>query len=312
MSCKHNGCNQALVIYVKLSDNRPTRLTRVPSLNYLNLCDNSSTYIRSSFKAGVVTIMMNKPKKLNGWTTDMMDAIAMAFKNAAKDEQTKAVIFTGAGEYYSAGVNLGGTLKLMTPKKLHRLIVEHNEKLFDRFLTFPKPLLVAINGPAIGASVTSATLCDAIIAASTSTYSTPFAALGITPEGCSSVQFARLMGEKNAQRMLGHEGWRPNADEALAAGLVQWVVPKDQLQAKAQEVAEKWVFDGRSRIFLGGSELSELKLVNARESIELANRFLGAAFLRGQYSFLWKKKKRTASMLFLLLWLLRPLWKHFL
>ena len=256
--------------------------------------------------------MMNKPKKLNGWTTEMMDAFAMAFKNATKDAQTKAMIFTGAGEYYSAGVNLGGTLKLMAPKKLHRLIVEHNEDLFDRFLTFPKPILVAINGPAIGASVTSATLCDAIIAANTSTYSTPFAALGITPEGCSSIQFARLMGEKNAQRMLGNEGWKPNADEALTAGLVQWVVPKDQLQAKAQEVAEKWVSDGRSRNILGASELSELQAVNAKESIELANRFLGSDFLRSQFSFLWRKQKRIPSLLFLLLWLLRPFWKHFL
>ena len=256
--------------------------------------------------------MMNKPKKLNGWTTEMMDAFAMAFKNATKDVQTKVVIFTGAGEYYSAGVNLGGTLKLMAPKKLHRLIVEHNEDLFDRFLTFPKPILVAINGPAIGASVTSATLCDAIIAANTSTYSTPFAALGITPEGCSSIQFARLMGEKNAQRMLGNEGWKPNADEAHTAGLVQWVVPKDQLQAKAQEVAEKWVSDGRSRNILGASVLSELQAVNAKESIELANRFLGSDFLRGQFSFLWRKQKRIPSLLFLLLWLLRPFWKHFL
>jgi peroxisomal 3,2-trans-enoyl-CoA isomerase len=281
-------------------------------LNYLNLSENSSFYIQSSFKAGVVTIMMNKPKKLNGWTTEMMDAFAMAFKNAAKDEQTKAVIFTGAGEYYSAGVNLGGTLKLMAPKKLHRLIVEHNENLFDRFLTFPKPILVAINGPAIGASVTSATLCDAIMAANTSTYSTPFAALGITPEGCSSIQFARLMGEKNAQRMLGNEGWKPNADEALAAGLVQWVVPKDQLQAEAQKVAQEWITDGRSRKILGGSDLSELQAVNARESIELANRFLGADFLRGQFSFLWRKKKHLQSIVFLILWLLRPLWKYFL
>ena len=287
-------------------------MNRALPLNYLKLCDNSYAHIQSSFKAGVVTIMMNKPKKLNGWTTDMMDAFAMAFKNASKDEQTTAVIFTGAGEYYSAGVNLGGTLKLMAPKKLHRLIVEHNENLFDRFLTFPKPILVAINGPAIGASVTSATLCDAIIAASTSTYSTPFAALGITPEGCSSIQFARLMGEKNAQRMLENEGWRPNADEALAAGLVQWVVPKDQLQAEAQKVAQEWITDGRSRKILGGSELSELQAVNARESIELANRFLGADFLRGQFSFLWRKKKHLQSIVFLILWGLRPLWKHFL
>jgi enoyl-CoA hydratase/carnithine racemase len=241
-----------------------------------------------------------------------MEAFAMAFEKAAKDDATKAVIFTGAGDYYSAGVNLGGTLKLMAPKKLHRLIVEHNENLFDRFLTFPKPILVAVNGPAIGASVTSATLCDAIIAADTATFSTPFAALGITPEGCSSIQFARLMGGKNAQRMLGNEGWKPSAEEALAAGLVQWVAPKEQLQAQAQKIAEQWVTDGRSRKTLGGSELAALQAVNARESIELANRFLGSDFLRGQFSFLWRKQKRSQSMLFLLLWLLRPLWKQFL
>lgn len=304
--------NKALVICIKLGDNRSIKLTRVPFLNYLNISENYSLYIQSYFKAGVATIMMNKPKKLNGWTTEMMDAFAMAFKSAAKNEQVKTVIFTGAGEYYSAGVNLGGTLKLMAPKKLHRLIVEHNKNLFEQFLTFPKPILAAINGPAIGASVTSATLCDAVIAADTSTYSTPFAVLGITPEGCSSIQFARLMGEKNAQRMLGSEGWRPNADEALTVGLVQWVVPKEQLLTRAQEIAEKWVSDGRKRKILGHGELLELQVVNARESIELADRFLGADFLRGQFIFLWKKKKRGASMLFLLLWLLRPMWKHFL
>ena len=281
-------------------------------MNDLNLSENSSAYIQSSLKAGVMTIMMNKPKKLNGWTTEMMDAFATAFENAAKDEATKAVIFTGAGDYYSAGVNLGGTLKLMAPKKLHQLIVEHNQSLFDKFLTFPKPILVAVNGPAIGASVTSATLCDAIIAADTSTYSTPFAALGITPEGCSSIQFATLLGEKTAQRMLKKEGWKPNAQEALAAGLVQWVVPKVQLQAEAQKIAQQWVTDGRSRKILGGIALSELQAVNKRESIELANRFLGAEFLRGQFTFLWRKKKHLPSMVFLLLWLLRPLWKRFL
>jgi peroxisomal 3,2-trans-enoyl-CoA isomerase len=281
-------------------------------LNDLNLSENSSAYIQSSLKAGVLTIMMNKPNKLNGWTTEMMDAFATAFENAAKDEATKAVIFTGAGDYYSAGVNLGGTLKLMAPKKLHQLIVEHNQSLFDKFLTFPKPILVAVNGPAIGASVTSATLCDAIIAADTSTYSTPFAALGIRPEGCSSIQFATLLGEKNAQRMLGNEGWKPNAQEALSIGLVQWVVPKSQLQTEAQKVAQQWVTDGRSRKILGGIALSELQTVNKRESIELANRFLGAEFLRGQFTFLWRKKKHLPSMVFLLLWLLRPLWKRFL
>lgn len=281
-------------------------------MNDLNLADNAASYIQSSLKNGVLTLLMNKPKKLNGWTSEMMAAFAIGFEKAALNPQVKVVVFTGTGDYYSAGVNLGGTLKLMAPKKLHRLIVEHNESLFEQFLAFPKPILIATNGPAIGASVTSATLCDSIIAADTSTFSTPFAALGITPEGCSSIHFAKLMGEQNAQRMLGDEGWKPTAQEALEAGLVQYVVPKDQLQAQAKKIAEQWVADGRARSFLAGSELAELRAANASESIELANRFLGAAFLKGQFKFLWRKNKRVPSLVFLMLWLIRPIWKHFL
>jgi enoyl-CoA hydratase/carnithine racemase len=301
------------VICAKFSNNYSNFISReIFFLNYLNLPDNASQYIQSSLKEGVLTLLMSKPKKLNGWTSDMMESFASAFEIAASDDAVKAVIFTGQGDYYSAGVNLSGTLKLMAPKKLHQLIVQHNEQLFDRFLTFPKPILAAINGPAIGASVTSATLCDAIVADVTATFSTPFAALGITPEGCSSIHFARLMGEENAQRMLGAEGFKPTAKEALEVGLVQYLVPKEQLQSEAQKIAQEWVKQGRKRTFLGGSELSELQAVNARESVELADRFLGADFLKGQFKFLWRKNKYLPSLVFLMLWLLRPLWKHFL
>ncbi len=281
-------------------------------MNYLNLTDSAASYIQTSIKEGVVTIQMNTPKKLNGWTNEMMEAFSSAFENAKQDADTKAVIFTGVGNYFSAGVNLGGTIKVMHPKTLHSLILNHNQGLFELFLDFPKPILVAVNGPAIGASVTSATLCDGIIASDTATFLTPFAALGITPEGCSSIHFARLMGEQNAQRMLGSEGWKPTAQEALEAGLVQSVVAKDQLQDEAQKIAQDWVATGRVRTFLGGSELAELKAVNERESLELADQFLGANFLREQFKFLWSKKKRVPAIVFLLLWLSRPLWKFLL
>ena len=82
----------------------------------------------------------------------------------------------------------------------------------------------------MGGVVTSAALCDAIIASDTATFSTPFSALGLVPEGCSSVHFERIMGgRENAQRMLGPEGWKPTAEEAKEAGLVSEVVPHDQV-----------------------------------------------------------------------------------
>ena len=182
---------------------------------------------------GVTTLTMNTPARLNGWTMEMMNALKEAFREAAQDDETSVVILTGADPYYCAGVNLSATLRLGHPRKLHAMIVEQNQALFDMFLDFPKPLLIAVNGPAIGASVTSATLCDGIIASEKATFSTPFAALGVTPEGCSSVHFAQLMGSANAERMLGKKGWKPTAGEALEAGLIQWVAPHDKLLEEA-------------------------------------------------------------------------------
>lgn len=274
----------------------------------LNVSKAALKQITLDLDEGVLTITLNRPEKLNGWTMPMMDAFKEAFQRANESDDVKALILTGSGRYYSAGVNLGGIFKPMHPRKLRNMIEQHNKQLFDAFLTCEKPILIAINGPAIGASVTSATLCNGIIAAESATFSTPFAALGIPPEGCSSIHFARLMGETAAQRMLGSEGWRPTAKEALEAGLVQWVAPDDQLLEQAQTIAKEWVAKGETRRFLGNSELEELKRVNAKESADLANAFLSSKFLRGQGKFLWSKKKRVPAAVFLSLWVARPLW----
>ncbi len=256
----------------------------------------------------VTTLTMNRPRRFNGWTMEMMLELKAALVAAAADEATTVVILTGTGRYYCAGVNLSGTLKFGHPGKLHAMIVEHNQSLFDIFLDFPKPILVAANGPVIGAATTSATLCDGIIASHNATFSTPFAALSITPEGCSSVLFERLMGAQSAQRMLGAEGWKPTAKEALEAGLVQWAVASDDLMPEAQRIAAEWVASGKERSFRGPGELAELKAVNARESIGVADSFLSAPFLKAQAKFLWSKRKRVPALMFMTLWVSRPLW----
>lgn len=277
-------------------------------MNDLNLSSAQANYLVTTIKDRVATICMNKPKKLNGWTLDMMLAIEAAIKAAAENELVRAIILTGEGDYYSAGVNLSSTIQLMHPRKLRDMIKEMNQQLFEVFLLCPKPILVAFNGPAIGASVTSATLCNGIIAAENATFLLPFAALGVLPEGCSSVQLARLMGDENAQRMLGKEGWKPSAKEAHAVGLVQWCVPKENLQEEAQKVAKSWVDNNESRQFMGGSELDELIAVNKRESLELANAFLAPKFLHGQAKFLWNKGKYGPASMFYILLALRPIW----
>lgn len=265
-----------------------------------------------STKNQVTTLTMNDPRRLNGWTNTMMRALEAAMHRAASDDGTKAVILTGTGRYYSAGVNLGGTMKLAHPRVLRDQIIAHNQKLFDLFIDFQKPIVAAVNGPAIGATVTSATLCDALVAAESATFLTPFDRLGVPPEGCSSIHFARLMGASNAQRMLGREGWKPTAAEALAVGLVDQVVPDAQLLDAAQQLAEGWVREGKARTYRAGSSHDELKAVNARESVDVANAFLSPRFLSGQFNFLRSKGKHGPALMFLALRASHPLWSRLL
>ena len=273
---------------------------------------NVSNLIRTKKLNGVTTLTMNMPKRYNGWTFEMMTALREAFTKATHDDETKVLILTGADPYYCAGVNLSGTLKIGHPKKLHGMIVEQNQRLFEMFLDFPKPLLVAVNGPAIGACVTSATLCNAILASDRATFSTPFAKLGVSLEGCSSFLFPRILGEKNADRMLGKEGWVPTAQEALDVGLVQWVVPHGKLEAESQRIGEEWIASGEVRSYRADATKEALKAVNARESVELADAFLSPAFMDGQFRFLWSRKKRVPAAMFLLLRHTRPLWSKLL
>ncbi len=272
----------------------------------------ANNLVLTSTRNHVTTLTMNMPKRLNGWTMEMIEALQASLSRAASDADTRAVVLTGSDPYYSAGVNLSATIQLGHPRALRAMIIEHNQSLFDTFITFPKPILVAANGPAIGACVTSATLCDGILASEQATFSTPFAALGVPPEGCSSVHFPRLLGAANAERMLGKEGWKPSAAEALEAGLVQWVVPHASLLSEAQKIAEGWVEAGAARSFQAGATRDELLEINARESVQVADAFLSAPFLDGQFRFLWKKRKRVPALTFLALRLTRPAWSRLL
>ena len=258
-----------------------------------------------------MTLTMNNPDRLNGWTMPMLDELGHALRDATNDPATKAVVLTGTGRYYCAGVNLGGSLKLDHPASLHRFILERNEELFDQFIRFPKPILVAVNGPAIGASVTSATLCDGIIASEAATFSTPFAALRVPAEGCSTEVFPKLLGEA-AARMLGEEGWKPTGKEAVEIGLAQWVCAPEQLMKEAQRIAEGWIAEGRTRSYPAGFSATDLAEINARESKVLAGAFLSTPFLMAQYRFLRSKGKLQPAALFLTLAKTRPLWKRLL
>ena len=108
----------------------------------------------------VTRVTMNNPSKLNGWTFNMLTSLFGTLDELAADEETEVVVLTGTDPYYCAGASLSEHFTLMSPRKFHAFIAENNERLFGKFLFFPKPILIAANGPAVGGAVTSALLCD--------------------------------------------------------------------------------------------------------------------------------------------------------
>ncbi|MEL6341707.1 MAG: enoyl-CoA hydratase/isomerase family protein [Myxococcota bacterium] len=272
----------------------------------------SEPLLLTTTRDGVTTLTMNMPARLNGWTAKMMMALRGGLGQAAADDATKVVILTGADPYYCAGVNLGAAFKPAHPRTLRDYIAKENAALFNLFIDFPKPILIAVNGPALGASVTSAVLCDAIIASEKASFSTPFGELGVTPEGCSSKTFPALLGQQTADRILRDEGWKPTAQEALDIGLIHRVVPHEQLMDAAHEMATAWIASGRTRTYPAGLSPDDLHAINAEESQALANAFLSTRFLKGRFQFFWRKNKRQTALMFLTLWTTRPVWSLFL
>jgi len=135
--------------------------------------------------------------------------------------------------------------------------------------------------PCPGSGVTAPVLCDTILASHTATFLTPFARLGVGPEGAASVHFERVFGEEVARRLLV-DCWKPSAEEAREVGMVAEVLTPDKLMARAQELGEEWVSQGRPRTLRGGSSLQELKAANARESMDLGRAFVSSQFLEIQ------------------------------
>ena len=108
------------------------------------------------------------------------------------------------------------------------------QKFVGAFIDFPKPLIGAVNGPAIGIAVTTLGLMDCVIASDTATFQSPFTSLGQSPEGCSTYTFPRIMGYSRASEML-YLNYKMNAKEAEACGFVSRIVPSNQFESHLNE-----------------------------------------------------------------------------
>jgi enoyl-CoA hydratase/carnithine racemase len=193
----------------------------------------------------VATITLNRPQKLNAFTRRMRDELIDAFARADADDGVRAVIVTGAGRAFCAGADLsGGGATFDYAKRDDAGQEDHRDgggRVSLSIFAMKKPVIAAINGPAVGVGATMTLPMDIRIASSAAKFGFVFARRGIVPEACSSWFLPKVVGVSRAAEWL-YTGRVFGADEALAGGLVSRVVEPGELMpaalALAREIAD--------------------------------------------------------------------------
>lgn len=204
----------------------------------------------------VATLTLHRPDKLNAFTGVMMAEMIDAFDQADADDNVRVVIVTGAGRAFCAGADLSAGAKTFDyaarsdrPEKAgasegtnvdwsHEAIRDGGGRVTLRIYESKKPVIGAINGPAVGIGVTMQLPMDIRIASDTARFGFVFARRGIVPEACSSWFLPRLVGISKAMEWCA-TGRVFDAKEALEGGLVSRVVKPDELLATANALARE-------------------------------------------------------------------------
>ncbi len=198
--------------------------------------------IRYAVEDGIATITLHRPEKLNAFTEVMRRELIEAFDKIDADDGVRAVIVTGAGRAFCAGADLSGGSK--TFDYASRGITDPNQRrdgggtLTLRIFECLKPVIAAVNGPAVGVGATMQLPMDIRLASENARFGFVFSRRGVVPEACSSWFLPRIVGISQALEW-GFSGRVFDAREALAGRLVKQVLPPDELLPAARAIARE-------------------------------------------------------------------------
>ena len=189
--------------------------------------------ILSHQEGSILTLTFNRFEKKNSITAAMYQQLANALKAAKDDAAIRVVVFQGHEAIFSAGNDLGEFLN-SPPASGNSPVFQ----FLDAISQFPKPIVAAVCGPAVGIGTTMLLHCDLVIAGDNAAFSMPFVNLGLCPEAASSLLVPQMMGYHRAAEalMLGEPFL---AEAALEVGLVNRVVPPSEATRVAMQWAQK-------------------------------------------------------------------------
>jgi enoyl-CoA hydratase/carnithine racemase len=246
-------------------------------------------------EAGVMTLTLNRVDKKNSFTAAMYAALADALTQAATDPAVRVVVFQGHETVYSAGNDIGDFLN--KPPSTPEAPVF---RFLNAIATFPKPLLAAVCGPAVGIGTTMLLHCDLVYAGDNAMFSMPFVNLGICPEAASTFLVPKLMGYQRAAEVL-LMGDPFMAEAALEVGLVNRVVPPTEANALAQQQARRLAAKPLSSVMetkrLLKAAVTPAVLERMREEGAIFGRMLQEPAAKEAFSAFLEKRKPDFSSL---------------
>jgi len=188
-------------------------------------------------ESGIATITLNDPKTRNALSAEMLAGLTAAFQRARDDEQVRCVVLASSHEKtFSSGANLGG-FAAETPLVHKHFASEHFVGLFKLIGELGKPTLCAVRGHVLAGALGIALACDLILASEGATFGTPEINVGTFPFMIMSLIYRNIPRKKANELLLLGERW--SAEEALAAGLVNKVVPEGDFDAAVADWAGK-------------------------------------------------------------------------
>ena len=194
------------------------------------------TTLLTSAENGILTATINRPDKLNALNKDVMADLAALVKNIQSDAEVRSVIITGAGpKAFVAGADISEFSGLSVEEGT--ALARNGQEIFSSIENSPKPIIAAVNGFALGGGCELAMACHFRIASNNARFGQPEVNLGLIPGYGGTQRLTQLIGKGRALELL-LTGNLIDAQQALQYGLVNYVVPQEELISKSKEVLD--------------------------------------------------------------------------